>query len=379
MKEIRNLWGFDGFVFFLGIVEDRKDPLKLGRVRIRDFYAHTENKSLIPTEEIPWAQPIIPPNMTNTVHAPKEGDMIFGFYIDGEEKQYPYYFGKFNEIPEKLYPNNVGFSDPGKTLEERPVDIESRQLSDKEGYSYVDKEPARYPNILNEPTTSRLGRNEKIDQTLIQFRKDHKVKVDSVGNNKWEEPETSYNSNYPYNHATYTESGHVFDLDDTKGKENILLSHRTGTAIEMYPNGDKLEKIVRNNYEIIHGNDKINVRGNIDLTCEKVGNIRIKGKTNIELDDDCDILIKGNKTQEIDKNETHLVKGSQTITIEGNQNIVVKGSCTVTVTGKLSIISSTGADILTPGAINVIGTSMVNVTSGGSINVLAPDVNISGD
>ena len=45
--------GLDGFVWFTGVVEDRYDPDKLGRVRVRCLGYHTESKELIPTEDLP--------------------------------------------------------------------------------------------------------------------------------------------------------------------------------------------------------------------------------------------------------------------------------------------------------------------------------------
>lgn len=39
---------------FYGIVEDRQDPLKIGRVRVRCHGIHTANKQLIATPDLPW-------------------------------------------------------------------------------------------------------------------------------------------------------------------------------------------------------------------------------------------------------------------------------------------------------------------------------------
>lgn len=44
--------GMDGFVWWTGVVEDRNDPAKLGRVRVRCLGFHTEDKVDIPTEAI---------------------------------------------------------------------------------------------------------------------------------------------------------------------------------------------------------------------------------------------------------------------------------------------------------------------------------------
>ena len=41
--------GLDGFVWFVGVVESRQDPAKLGRVQVRCLGFHTENLNLIPS------------------------------------------------------------------------------------------------------------------------------------------------------------------------------------------------------------------------------------------------------------------------------------------------------------------------------------------
>ena len=43
--------GLDGFIWFIGVVEDRNDPSKLGRVKVRCLGFHTEDKNDIPTAD----------------------------------------------------------------------------------------------------------------------------------------------------------------------------------------------------------------------------------------------------------------------------------------------------------------------------------------
>ena len=38
-----NFMGLDGFIWFVGVVEDRNDPDQLGRVRVRCLGFHTDN------------------------------------------------------------------------------------------------------------------------------------------------------------------------------------------------------------------------------------------------------------------------------------------------------------------------------------------------
>lgn len=46
--------------YYVGVVEDREDPLKIGRCRVRVVGLHTEDKAILPTEDLPWALPVLP-------------------------------------------------------------------------------------------------------------------------------------------------------------------------------------------------------------------------------------------------------------------------------------------------------------------------------
>ena len=41
--------GHNGFLWFTGVVEDRGDPQKAGRVRVRALGHHTSNTTILPT------------------------------------------------------------------------------------------------------------------------------------------------------------------------------------------------------------------------------------------------------------------------------------------------------------------------------------------
>lgn len=47
-------------IFYTGVVESNKDPLKLGRCRVRIHGMHTTDKKLLPTNKLPWAELLIP-------------------------------------------------------------------------------------------------------------------------------------------------------------------------------------------------------------------------------------------------------------------------------------------------------------------------------
>ena len=46
-----NFLGQDGFIWFVGVVEDRHDPKYAGRLRVRCLGYHTQNKTDLPTAD----------------------------------------------------------------------------------------------------------------------------------------------------------------------------------------------------------------------------------------------------------------------------------------------------------------------------------------
>ncbi len=98
--------GKGGFVWWQGVVEDRHDPLYLGRCKIRVLGWHSENKNDMPTVSLPWAYPVAPITSASQTGVgtsplgPVEGTWVVGFYRDGEAGQEPVFFGTLGGIPE---------------------------------------------------------------------------------------------------------------------------------------------------------------------------------------------------------------------------------------------------------------------------------------
>jgi hypothetical protein len=90
--------GKNGFIWWVGIVEDRGDPLKVGRIRVRIIGWHTDNKSELPTDKLPWAQILLPTNGAALIAGPKEGEWVMGYFLDGSEGQQPVVMGVFPGI-----------------------------------------------------------------------------------------------------------------------------------------------------------------------------------------------------------------------------------------------------------------------------------------
>jgi hypothetical protein len=85
--------GKNGYVWFIGVVEGKGDPAKVGRMKVRIIGWHDENTNLLPTEDLPWAQISLPVNGSRNISLPKEGDWVHGFFLDGLAGQQPLIIG----------------------------------------------------------------------------------------------------------------------------------------------------------------------------------------------------------------------------------------------------------------------------------------------
>ena len=85
--------GITEFIWWIGVIEDRVDPLGMGRCKVRIIGHHTDNTSLLPTVNLPWATPVFPINNSSSWSAPLVGDWVLGFFMDGQNAQFPVMLG----------------------------------------------------------------------------------------------------------------------------------------------------------------------------------------------------------------------------------------------------------------------------------------------
>ena len=298
--------GLDGFVWFVGVVENRNDPAKLGRVQVRCLGYHTEDLVDIPSKDLPWAHvmhPVTDPAMQGLGNSPTflvEGSWVVGFFRDANEKQQPVIIGSLPGVPQKKADKTTGFNDPnGKypgtithsnhTTKESDVSRLAQgqtsethlSLQKRRANLWVNIPTATKPNLTTVSTTSKA-------ETLSTFSEpDPKgLKVDAS-------PYTS--SQYPFNHVHESESGHISEIDDTPGGERLFRQHASGTYEEIVADGTKTVKVFGDNYELIAKGSNVFVKGNINLTCSGTKRERIDGDYILE--------VGGDFTRKIHKSE----------------------------------------------------------------------------
>ena len=90
---------------YYACVESRNDPDKLGRCRVRVVGVHTDDKTVLPVADLPWAQPIQPitsaamNGIGHTPMGPVEGTWVVVVFKDEGSFQEPLILGTIGGIP----------------------------------------------------------------------------------------------------------------------------------------------------------------------------------------------------------------------------------------------------------------------------------------
>ena len=130
-------------------------------------------------------------------------------------------------------------------------------------------------------------------------------------------------SKYPYNHVTETESGHVFEVDDTLGAERIHEYHRTGTFYEIQPTGDKVTKVVGDDFEIDLKNKLIYIKGDYTMTVDGDYFLNVKGSKVEHISGHCFQTVRGTRVTKIQGNDELDIESTSHTHIRGNRNVQI--------------------------------------------------------
>jgi len=316
--------GQDGFVWFTGVVENRNDPAKLGRVQVRCIGYHTEDLLEIPSADLPWAHvmhPVTDPSMQGLGNSPSfltEGTWVVGFFRDAQEKQQPVIMGSLPGVPASAADTSKGFNDPnGKypgtithsnhTTGESDVSRLARGSDGETHSSLMNRRIARLTSIPTATKPNLKGTSTQLtsDDTRGSFDEPHARGVEDTG---------TATGQYPFNHVHESESGHIIEIDDTPGGERLHRQHKSGTYEEIVADGTKTVKVVGSNYELIAGSSNVQIKGDVNLTIDGTKRELIRGDYILE--------VVGNYTRKIGANEQVKIGASGA----GNLEEQIKGN-----------------------------------------------------
>jgi hypothetical protein len=399
---MKHIYGTPNFTWWFGVVEDRKDPEKLGRCKVRIIGYHTEDTGILPSSDLPWALPMTPitsastSGIGSTPVGPVEGTWVVGWFLDGDEKQQPIMMGTLTGRPDKnpvadkidnnkkinegqilttssgnpvysgsgipittgssnvlddygnpLYENSTEYSQeaavtnhPNNPRNTPSGALNDPSLSKPEGFQDPNK---IYPKVDydGKPDTNKLATEDKSHKYFTVKTKNRKKSIKKATGGSWDEPTSAYNAKYPFNQVFETEAGHVIEYDSTPNAERIHMYHNKGTYIEIDINGTMVRKVVGDNYEVCDRNGYVYVKGAYNLT--------VGGATKILVQNDADIEVDGDTT------------------VVSHGSTLVQAATTVQVVAKdIKLSGKSSVEVTSDGPVNIQGSSITLNAKDGS-------------
>lgn len=354
----------------LGIVEDRHDPLQMGRVRVRVFGVHSpDRKNDILIEDLPWSIVMQPTNTSttaSTISQLVEGTWVVVMYLD-ENLQDPMVIGAVPAAaPEGQINYELGFTDP---FRQNPR-FQSETNSPRQNLSttsLIGKED----EWTEHPTYDTRREKRRTEIPLARKYQTTTVLSDSITENSetWDERDlrgadnidaADYLSQYPYNTVREYEGGLIEEYDSSPPTENgeersrITEMHPSGSYREVVGDGSTTFKIVGDGYTITLKDQYMYVQGDLNVTVE--GDMRhlVNGDYILEVRGDYVQKVDGNRIGKIQGNDALevLVNSSTNVSenhslrvgtdsfhlIEGNSSRIIRGDETHTTLNNTSLV-----------------------------------------
>lgn len=360
---------------FVGVVEDIFDPEKLGRVRVRIIGVHTEDKTLIPTADLPWATVMTPttsPSISGLGQTPylMMGSWVVGFFHD-EMMQDPIIIGSIPGKPGEKRSPSKGFADPSgnfpKWTDDSDLPYSSREEKFEEHLSYTTKETNRIQN-LSTAVPPKLDTNTKGDGYYER------------GSISEPEPSNGHRPEYPFNHVYETHGGHVEEFDDTPENKRYHRYHPAGSYEEIYNDGSRTIKVVGKDYEFVMSGKDIFINGNVNMTC--TGSMRqlVYGNYHLEVLRDYTVNVHGSIQQKVSGNFESEIVRSRAESIGVNDNLYVTLNKSITVGGgDYNVIVATGTmnETITKSKTTAAGNKLTLIGGLGATLASGQNVNIS--
>jgi Straboviridae pre-baseplate central spike protein Gp5 len=142
---------------------------------------------------------------------------------------------------------------------------------------------------------------------------------------------------YPFNQVYVSESGHEVHFDNTPGKERMFFGHKSGTYMEIGPDGSMKSFSVGQNVQYHKGGMSMTVNQNHDAKISGHHRFNVDGGSHVEVAGDANIVTAGNSQSVVGGNSKTATAGNSYQGVKGDHNTNVSGSMNMKTKGGITM------------------------------------------
>lgn len=197
----------------------------------------------------------------------------------------------------------------------------------------------------------------------------------------------TYNTNSVYTQCNTKEtaSGHIVQYDDTLGRERILIKHRSGSGLEMRPDGTILVSstnkhvltVAADQTIIVEGNANLVYNGNLNVDVIGDYTMNIGGNYKLDVIGNVEENLKGRRDTTIELTQALDIKQNYELTVLGNQTAATLGNMTSLIKGNGKNHINGSSEYFVGGALRITAEDSCSMSSK-NINIGATDVSLFG-
>lgn len=185
--------------------------------------------------------------------------------------------------------------------------------------------------------------------------------------------EAEYGMNYSY----HTPAGHIVEYNDTPGSERIMIRHKSGTGINIGPDGSvmisskrRVDVMNENHYVSVAGDGTMSYEGNLTLNVSGDFNVNVGGEYNVT---------STKHSQRVNGPSTRTVYGDDAHVIRGNQSTLTTGGAANTYLEGLNTIIKGDSRYAVEGNMTIATSQTLTMTSDREVVITSKEANIAAD
>jgi hypothetical protein len=181
---------------------------------------------------------------------------------------------------------------------------------------------------------------------------------------------------YPSSNTKETASGHVIQYDDTFGRERVLIRHRTGSGVELRPDGTVLLSSTNKHILTVASDQSVIIEGDARMIYNGNLDVEVIGDYKLNVGGNSTTTVAGNVVEKLGGRRDTSVEETQTTEVKQNYELSILGNNTTTTLGDGTYLTKGTSKQHVEGSAEYFAKGRMDITSEEGAHMSSPDINI---